>query len=163
MQIKKILDVRRQDRFAEPVPDAYARARYFDYAINAPAWATLGEKRGTLWPRSKPWERNLRYFLAVIVMWYLVGLQFDKRSGARRVDNDRRGAWLGQVFAIICVLYGLFLCHLMLPEFVPLSDYGHWLPLRRYEPWFIAAVLTWGTGLVLAGSYSLFRRAKRTA
>jgi len=78
MQIKKILDVRRQDRFAEPVPDAYARARYFDYAINAPAWATLGEKRGTLWPRSKPWERNLRYFLAVIVMWYLVGSSSTK-------------------------------------------------------------------------------------
>jgi hypothetical protein len=62
MQIEKILDGRRPDRGSEPVPDSYARAKYFDYALNAPAWATLEEERGMLWSKSTLWGGNLKIF-----------------------------------------------------------------------------------------------------
>lgn len=159
MQIEKVLDGRRPDRGGEPVPDSYARAKYFDYALNAPAWATLGEERGMLWHRSTLWSGNLRYFVAVVGMWYLLGLQLDNKLDAKKTDGAPQRTWRRRIVAIMCALYGLFLCRLMLPEFVPLRGYGYWLPLRKYELWFIATVLAWGAGLMFAGLYSLFRRA----
>src|SRR5271156_180788 len=139
-QAEKILDIRRHDLEHEPVPDTYARARYLDYALNAPAWATLGEGRNMLWEPSLHRGRDLRYLLAVILMWYLLGFQLDKRTGAKRTDGGQQRKWRKRVLGLACVLYGLFLYNLMTPEFAPLGGSGHWLPLRRYELWFIAAV-----------------------
>ena len=71
VQTDKVMNVRRKTGYIEPIPDSYARARYLDYALNAPAWATLGEQRGKLRYRSTYWTgRDLRYFIALMVMWY---------------------------------------------------------------------------------------------
>jgi hypothetical protein len=92
-------------------------------------------------------------------MWYLLGLHLDKKLGAKKTDGAPQRTWRGRIVALMCALYGIFLCRLMLPEFVPLRGYGYWLPLRKYELWFIATVLAWGGGLMFAGLYSPFRRA----
>jgi hypothetical protein len=158
MQAERILNVRRQTGFVEPVPDSYARAKYLDYVLNVPAWAILGEQRGMLWSPSTYWRgRDLRYFLAVILLWYIVGRELDNKLAAKRFDSIPQRTWWGRILALLCALYGLFLCYLMVPEFVPLRGYGYWLPLRRYEPWFIAAVISWGTGMALSGLYYMFR------
>jgi hypothetical protein len=106
---------------AEPMPDSYARARYLDYAINAPAWATLGEPRGLIWSDYKQMERDTRYLLAVIIMWYLVGLQFDRNSRVKR-DGALKKRWIRRILGLACMLYGLFLYRLMIPEFDILHD-----------------------------------------
>lgn len=161
MQIRKIVEIRRHHRGAEPVPDSYARARYFDYALNAPAWAALGDQRGMLWSEGNRWGPYLRYLLAVIGMWYLLGFLIDKRLEARKAEDARPRSWHVLVITALGLPYGLFLCRLMVSEFQPLRDYGYWLPLRKYEPWFIALVLAWGIGLIWAGCNSLLRLAKR--
>ena len=145
------------------MPDSYARARYADYALNAPAWAALGEPPGLIWHRTTYWTgRDLRYLLALIAMWYCLGWLLDKKRGSKRAGDGQRGSGWRRALALLGVLYGLFLCYLMLPEFMVLHDKedGFWLPHRRYELWFIAGVLVWGIGLILAGSHSLFHSSE---
>jgi len=164
-QVCRIRENRRVSGFMEPIPDTYSRARYLDYAINAPAWASLGENRGLLWHRSTYWTgRDLRFFLALIVMWYWLGSQVDKKVRPDETGGSQRG-WWGRALALACVLYGVFMCSLMVPEvlFVYDKTIGYWSPLREYEPWFVVAVISWGVGIILAGCYSLMSRPARNA
>jgi len=142
----------------EMVPYTYARARYLDYAINAPVWAIAEGERNQFWPYSTPENRDRGYILGVIVMWYLLGSQFDKKYGERKTHGRQPGRLWKRILGVVCALYGLFLYNVMSPEFVPLRGYGHWFPLSRYDAWFIAAVLAWSLGMIFVGSYWLFRR-----
>jgi hypothetical protein len=155
-QRQKIVDLGHHE---EMVPHTYARARYLDYAINAPVWAIVEGQRDQLWPYSSPKNRDLGYILGVIVMWYLLGFQLDKKFVVTEARGRQPKRLWQRILGLACVCYGLFLYDLMTPEFVSLRGYGNWLPLRHYELWFIAAVLAWGVGMVLVGAYWLFRRS----
>ena len=160
IQVKKI--VTSAHGAPEGTPIEFAMARYPHYALNAPAWAVLREERGMLWSPSTYWTgRDLRYFLAVIALWYLIGLHLDKRFALKRAGKALPRTWLGRIFAWACVAYGLFVCLSVLPDFIPLKGYGVWFP-NRHPYWFIAAVLGWGTAITVAGLYSLFRRNNST-
>jgi hypothetical protein len=158
VQAERIWKIRSHTGFVEPVPDSYARARYVDYALNAPAWATLGAQAGMLQSRSTYWTgRDLRYFLALIVMWYLIGSRVDENRANKERNMDKWMSLQNRASAAFCALYGLFLCYLMLPEVFPLRGYGQWLPNRKYELWFVGAVIVWGIGMTLFGSSSFLR------
>ena len=87
MQIEKFLDGRRPGRGGEPVPDSYARAKYFDYALNAPAWATLGEERGMLWHRSTANKLPALPADAIVVAWFYSVLLLLFVTGFLQVDG----------------------------------------------------------------------------
>jgi hypothetical protein len=157
IQVRDVLKVAHGGAF-EGIPFEAAQARYVHYALNAPAWAILREEHGSLrWSPSTYWTgRDLRYFLAVAVMWYVLGLQLDERlkpATAQRI-RARQRTWPGRIFALTCVLYGSFVCLAILPDFIPPKANGVWLPNRHWY-WFLSAVLAWGFGLVWAGSRSL--------
>jgi len=141
----------------EGLPFEAAVARYVDYALNAPAWATLLEQRGMRWSWSTYWSgRDLRYFLAVAVMWYLLGFWLDKRLNRTTIANSDHNGMRARAFAMACAAYGIFVCSSVLRDLVPVKAYGLWFPnLRPF--WFVAAVLAWGMGLIWAGSRSLLR------
>jgi hypothetical protein len=95
----------------EGLPAEAAVARYVDYALNAPAWATLLEQRGMRWSKSTYWSgRDLRYFLAVGVMWYVVGLWLDHKLNRTTTANSNYNRMSARVFAIACATYGIFVC-----------------------------------------------------
>jgi hypothetical protein len=143
----------------EPLQDGVAKARYVHYALNAPAWALLGETRNKLWGASTYWTgHDLHYFLAVIIMWFLIGLKLDRTfsRGPRPA-----GKW-GRIFAWSCILYGLFVCYRLVSA-LPLSNKAYLLLSLRsvmsleYGWWFLPVGLAWGIGLILTGAYGLVR------
>src|SRR5205807_3327891 len=107
LQTDKVMEIRSKSGFVEPVPDSYARARYLDYALNTPAWATLGEPRAMLRYRSTYWTgRDLRYFLALILMWYWLGLQLDNKFETKKKSVFPSPiSWWGRALALMWVLY----------------------------------------------------------
>jgi len=148
------LQVSAQRGASEGIPVEAAAARYPHYAINAPAWAVLGEKREMRWSPSTYWTgRDLRYLLAVMLMWYVVGYHIDKRVGNKRRPKE----WVNQIVALAYLGCGFLVFHSIYGDFVPLSAYGVTLP-NMHAFWFTAAVLLWGCGLLLNGSRMLLRR-----
>lgn len=136
----------------EGLPAEAAVARYVDYALNAPAWATLLEQRGMRWSKSTYWRgRDLRYFLAVAVMWYLLGLWLDHKLNRTITANSDHNGMPARAFAIACATYGIFVCSSVLRDLVPVKAYGFWFP--NFRPfWFVASVLAWGAALIGVGS-----------
>jgi hypothetical protein len=64
----------------EGMPDIAAEAKYVHYALNAPAWTIIIGTTDGRWSPSTYWSgRDVRYFLAVIMMWYLIGLRLDRK------------------------------------------------------------------------------------
>ncbi len=146
----------------EGVQDGVATARYFDYALNAPAWALLGG-RGQLWGPSTYWTGyDLRYFLASAAMWFLIGLVADKRGRGQTENPTRKSTWK-RLVGWTCLCYGAFTCYAIFPQ------RGR-LPLTAYRVailnslgrgwWWYALGLAWGLGLIAVGLYSLFRSKK---
>jgi hypothetical protein len=151
----------------EGVPDDFATAKYVDYALNAPAWIFRQEAQVRMFwaPDIRQWIKyrgsrwgglDLWYFLAVVVMWYCLGLWLDNRFGSPRPKTTKKTkAWL-HLFAFACMSYGFFMWWRIYPQFVPLRRYGHWLPLRQYPDFSIAAVVLWGGAMVVFGFRALF-------
>lgn len=136
-----------------------AQARYVDYALNAPAWVIVREEHGMLWSPSTYFTgQDLRYFIAVIVMWYLIGLLLDKRVGRKKSVSEKPRPGLRRILALACSLYGLWICFSQVPDIIQLVRYikSYGWPNLRWS-WFMATVLAWGLGLILAGLFSLFR------
>jgi hypothetical protein len=62
----------------EGVPDVAATAKYVHYALNAPV-GVLEDQREMRWSPSTYWKgHDLRYFVGVIVLWYLIGLGWTR-------------------------------------------------------------------------------------
>jgi hypothetical protein len=151
----------------EGVLDGAARARYLDYALNAPAWAALGDTRDRRWSASTYWTGyDLRYFLAVIVMWFLIGLVLDRRSREKRgLKNPKKTKGNG-ILAWACLLYGLFTCYSIFPGrpfSIPLKSYFLWLGSALMGLWWWYTLgLAWGLALIAVALYSMFRIKKAT-
>jgi len=148
----------------EGLTDVAATARYVDYALNAPAWALLGDTRDRLWSPSTYWSGyDLRYFLAVIVMWFLIGLALDQRSkGRNRQKAPLRTKWAG-ILAWGCVVWGLFTCYSIFPRrpyLMPLKNYLSGLvgavSSGGYGWWWCPLGLAWGLALTAGGLYFAF-------
>ena len=89
----------------EGMPLNAASAKYIDYAINAPAWAILMENREMRWSPSTYWTgRDLRYFIALVVMWYLLGFGLDKKIAGLSPMQDRHASPSKVVLAVACIL-----------------------------------------------------------
>lgn len=155
--------------FEHPPSDAIATAKYVHYALNAPAWAILGDTRNRMWDLSTYWTgHDLYYFLLVAVMSFFIGFQLDNLRGGNRRESAVAGT-LTRITGWACCLYGLFVCYQVFPSrpyFISLRDY-----FRSYLPtmfgmshvegwWWLAIGLAWGLGLVVFGVHSLFRIAK---
>lgn len=142
----------------EPLQDGVAEARYAHYALNAPAWALLGDTRNKLWGESTYWTgHDLHYLLAVAIMWFLIGLKLDRTSSG---DPRPAGKWR-RIFAWSWIFYGLFVCYRLVSA-LPLSSEAYLRLLRsvmslEYGWWFLPAGLAWGIGLILTGAYILVR------
>jgi hypothetical protein len=141
----------------EPLQDGVAKARYIHYALNAPAWALLGDTRDSLWETSTYWTgHDLHYFLAVTIMWFLIGLKLDRTSSG---GHRSAGKW-GGIFAWSCILLGIFVCYTLISA-PPLSIKAYLLlsfrSVIRLENgwWFLPVGLAWGIGLILTGAYGL--------
>ncbi|MGO9444243.1 MAG: hypothetical protein ACLPXB_05615 [Thiobacillaceae bacterium] len=148
----------------EGMPDGAATAKYVHYALNAPAWAALGETRQLRWDPSTYWRgHDLYYFLAVIVISYLIGLGLDDRFGTRTDERvPSKGRW-NRVLASAFLLYGLYIFYRVIPEWSSLiSMKAGTLALLSRAPgwWFVAAGLSWGLGLVSLGLWTLLRPHK---
>lgn len=149
----------------EPLQDGVAEARYVHYALNAPAWVLLDDTRDKIWSRSTYWTgRDLHYFLAIIVMWFLIGLKLDKKSSRKRRELAvRKTAW-NRILASLCLLYGLFICYTLISPPHVISLQGFFLLSMRsvinleHGWWFLPLGLAWGIGLIVAGVYGLVRR-----
>jgi hypothetical protein len=166
IQVRRITSV---SVLAEPLQDGAATARYLDYALNAPVWALLGDTRDKLWSPSTYWRGyDLRYFLAVIAMWFSIGLALDRRFSGSDVRPGKTKAWWNWILAWISLLYGLFVCHSVLPprpDLMPFGNYLVWLASAvssgGYGWWWYPLGLAWGMGLIANGLYSLFRLKER--
>lgn len=132
----------------EPFPSDFAVATFVDYSDNAPAWvaalnlALSPPPAGTPWSTSRlfPVEKSdwwYRFFL--VVMWFLIGYQLDRRPKANPATPLAAIRWRKRLFAVLAVLYGAFLCFM--------AVFG----LARLETWFQVPVLAWGIGLIFAG------------
>jgi hypothetical protein len=151
----------------EPLQDGAAKARYVHYALNAPAWVLVGDTRDKLWSQSTYWTgHDLHYFLAVAVMWFLIGLKLDRRSGGKSLALAAKKAPVNRILAWAYLLYGLFVCYALL------SPPPHVLSLERLFLlsmksvislengwWFLPLGLAWGSGLILAGAHGLVYRS----
>lgn len=142
---------------SEGMVDVAARARYLDYALNAPAWALLGDTRQRLWTPSTYWRGyDLYYLLVVALMWFLIGLALDKRHGARDghfIPGNTTWNW---ILAWGCFVWGLFTWFSMFPakpNFVSWKDYfsnlSGALASGGYGWWWYPLSFAWG--LALAG------------
>jgi hypothetical protein len=151
----------------EGMPDIAAKAKYAHYALNAPAWALLGDTREMRWGWSTYWTgHDLHYFLAVMVMWFLIGLKLDRKLIGKPLGHAQGSKWWNRIVAWGYLLYGLFLCYRLVPGkpyFMSLKGYLDYLVtvLRSvlsggYGWWWYPLGLAWGLGLVSAGLYSLF-------
>ena len=160
------LQVRRiRERYGsyEGTQDAAATGKYVHYALNAPVWV-LVEKRGMLWSPSTYWTgRDLRYFLAATVMWFLIGLKLDRRRRRTGAERASEKIWWRRVLAFAFVVYGLIVGYAVLPQpyFGPLKDYLRILLAQcRDFAWWYGLGLAWGVGLVVAGLRLMFRPGK---
>ena len=143
----------------EGISDGAATARYLAYAVNAPAWTLLPDTRSKIWSPSTYWTGyDVRFLLLVAVMWLLIGFALD-----RRISHDRASKILGRwksLFAVVCLIYALFICYAMLPH-------RHGLPLTAYTVglsngvtsgwWWYGLGLGWAVALVIVGLW-LIRR-----
>jgi len=166
LQVERVAEIC-SPHCVEGVPDIAARATYVGYALNAPAWIFLREAQERMFwaPNIRQWITYhgsrwgglyLWYFLAVIVMWYFIGLQLDNRFDRVRTKTKEKSKWRVRLFVLAYMSYGFFMWWRIYPQFVPLRGFGHWLPLRQYPDFLIAAVVLWGAGLVFFGLRSFF-------
>ncbi len=145
----------------EPIPEAYERARFLSYAINAPAWAARirmspevldpetilsGKARGGLWsaiPEGNDWW----YLLFVGLIWYFLGSRMERwRSAKMRGSTRHAPRWPDRLLRLTCIAYGLFVLQ------TALKVYG----LRgRFELWFLISVFVWGAGITAVGFFLL--------
>jgi hypothetical protein len=167
MQVRRIAESNGGAR-AEGITDVAAEARYVHYALNAPAWALLGDTREKLWSPSTYWYgRDLGYLLAVAILWFLIGSALDKR-----IRNDQtkhvllRPSW-AKFLGFFFIIYGMFVCYSTFPskpDFVPLKDHifdligAIWR--RGYGWWFYVIAFGWAVGLMSAGLALAFRAQK---
>lgn len=150
----------------EPLQDGAATARYVHYALNAPAWAFMRDPNSKLWSPSTYWTgHDLHYFLAVAAMWFLIGFKLDKRFIAKDIKRVHEMTWWNRTIAWACLLYGLFTCYSVFPQKPypePLIPYFRMVfntMLHERYGWWLQLGLAWGVGLILVGSYCLFRRS----
>jgi hypothetical protein len=150
----------------EGTTDVAATARYAHYALNPPAWAIATSTTERLWSPSKYWSgRDRHYFLAVIVMWFLIGLKLDQRFGlANRVGvsgrigvsgRNRQYQLLGGTFLLF---YGIFVAYRVVPGW-SLAGLQFWAAglLRLGHGWWFSVIgLSWSLGLVAISLRSLF-------
>ena len=149
----------------EGITDVAAKAGYVHYALNAPAWAFLGDTRDRLWSRSTYWKgHDLYYFLAVVALWFSIGVIIDRRSIGRALGLDARRMGWNRFLAWTSVLYGLFTCYSIFPRkpyFTSLTDYlsafAGTVWGRGYGWWWYPLGLAWGLGLITVGLYYIFQ------
>ncbi len=148
----------------EGITDVAARAKYVHYALNAPAWALLGDTRNRLWsPSTLRSTDELLYFLAVILLWFSIGLVLDRQLKGR--DQPAiKAKWCKYILASTYITYGLFTCYSVFPRksyVTTLDDYltslGDAVLRGGYGWWWYPLGLAWGLGLIVAGVYSLLR------
>lgn len=140
---------------SEGVRDIFKRARYADYAINAPAWFAQ---------ENTPWVLNIGgramlfgildsesdwyYMLYVVLMWFGIGVVLDRLFRSHAATDFLKKSWGTQLISLALVGYGLLM----------IWTHPRLGPLRQYENWFIASIFVWGFGLIFAGIYGLKRR-----
>lgn len=122
--------------------DVEEPARYVSYILSAPAWAgsvhmpwILGFNEralGIFWN-----DRDCRYLLFVLVLWYTIGTWLDKRRERRSGDAIMPGAWAKSA-RFLLVGCGIFVCY---------SAFEFSQPPWRFELWFVVPVFVWGMGL----------------
>jgi hypothetical protein len=146
----------------EALPEAAATARYVHYALNAPAWALVGS-RDLLWSPSTYWTgRDLRYFVVVGVLWFLIGVFLDRRLGGVELPSQHE-RWM-RPLACTCVGYGLFIVYSMLPPkpySEALRNYLFTLPntvRTSWAWWWYLPAAAWGLALVSLGFRALLQR-----
>lgn len=151
----------------EGVQDSAATARYLGYALNAPAWALLGDTRDTLWSPSTYWKGyDAHYLLAVGVMWLLIGLFLDDRFPQTPSKLDRKRLSWHSITAWGCTIYGLFTCYAILPRRHSLSVTLYISTLANavfsgHGWWWYLLGLAWGLGLMTAGVAWVIASTKR--
>jgi hypothetical protein len=144
----------------EPLVDEAATARYIHYGMNAPVFVLMGP-RSTHWYPSNYWTgHDLRYLLAVALMWFLIGLALDRRFDGR-VRNGFRSTWRMFLASLLC-LYGLFICYSILPHYGTLKEHfvALWAQVWSFKLIY-GLILVWGVALVIVGLRSLFRHGTR--
>jgi hypothetical protein len=144
----------------EGMADAAATAKYVHYALNTPAWVITGDTRETRWSQSTYWTgHDLLYFVAVIVLWYLIGLKLDKGNGINAGYAPPNTVWF-RILAWACLLYGVFVCYSVIPKcpsFMTSKNCALALLSWGHGWWFVAIGLAWGLGLISGSVYSLSR------
>lgn len=162
LQVRRLLENPRAHH--EPMVDAAATAKYVHYALNAPVWVLLEKREIFLWSPSTYWTgHDLHYFLATMVMWFLIGLRLDRTFRGTGTERIPGKTWWRRILAWLFVLYGFIVCYSILPQphSGPLKDYLRILLAQsRNFGWWYALGLAWGLGLVFAGLRLMLRPEK---
>jgi len=123
-----------------------------DYGLNAPAWL-LSETIPFVFPAraqsccgfiksEKDWE----YLVFVVLMWYLIGMQLDKRRTRQEIDKPAGRIWLSRVLRGLCGLYGTFLGYSAVEFYLDLGG-------PDYPCFLVVSAALWGAALILASVY----------
>jgi hypothetical protein len=167
-QVRAIEAKRLQEngRIEEPLPEAAAQARYVYYALNAPVWVLLGD-RNLLWGPSTYWTgRDLRFFVAVGLLWFWVGSNIDKKLNASKTVFEKK-RWHTSL-AWLCIAYGFLTAYSMTPpvrSFDSLKYYFSTLLDSFHTPgiwWWYSLGFAWGIILIGAG-VNLLARTKNVS
>jgi hypothetical protein len=161
MQVRRVASA--SQVLEEPINDGVAKARYVEYALNAPAWALLGDTRAGIWSPSSYWSGyNLRFFALASAIWFLLGVAFEKRDAVKNsVLAGKRTLWT-LAFSCTCIFWGVLTCHAILPEKPTLMSFPNYALAVASNAtdwwWWYLFGLAWGMALILSGLSFLFRR-----
>jgi hypothetical protein len=131
------------------IPDWTARARYLDYALNAPAWAAAWNmpaiplKQRTYWEDIAWIVERCSYPFFVVLMWLVIGFGVDRWRETRQMHEPERPAWRDNVRIACAVCGGFILCS-------AIQAAGFQDLFGGYEIWFLAGVFAWAIGLIFA-------------
>jgi len=156
VQARKII-VAHGGALEEGLVDVAAEARYFHYALNAPAWALLRDRRQGRWSPSTYWrDYDLHYFLVVIVLWFSIGFAIDRRLSGGYFERAPRKTWWNRILAWVCILWGLVTGYSIMPSFSSILPVLKSVIRGGYGWWWLPMGLAWSLGLVAAGLYFMF-------
>jgi hypothetical protein len=142
------------------MPVGAATARYVHYALNAPAWVIVRETPEMRWSPSTYWTgHDLRYFLVVIVLWFVVGVEVDRKITERNRSGEPIAKRWSHIFeGILLLLYGCFVCYRLIPDWSSTAIRAWTIAMLRLGTgwWFFTIGLVWAVGFISVGLYLLF-------
>ncbi len=131
---------------ASVVSDAFTQ---FLYSTSPGAWLAFVTYTKKLSDLFGPWE----YFLLVVALWRMIGTWLDRWRATLAGQPSKAIGWKSRVLGILGAALGAILC--VIAE----QSYDS----RRYELWYVLALMVWATVLTMGSIHFLSRDKARIA